>query len=686
MAQTIAQLIPKKSQEALVEYHKYISTITERQWNLRSMFRNIDLAYMREQDLTEEHLRARVSNRFGDANRIQNITVPVIKPQVRAAVAYQAAIFLSDYPIFPVVSDPQYIEAAKQMQAIIEENSVRGAWGRELLIFLYDAFKYNLSAVEVSWKKIVTAALDTDLSYKGGQEGKPKEIIWAGNCLKRWDPYNTYFDTRCIPFDIPAHGEFAGNTRLMSRTALKSFIASLDTKLLENIGPAFESPSLLNPASAAEFGSSYYLPMLNWDSIVDPQSITTNDWSVWMGLSAPQLGAGKIANQKGIYEVSTEYVRIIPSDFDLRVPAPNTPQVWKVIIVNHSVPIYIERQTNAHEKIPVLFAQPSEDGLGYQTKSLATDAEPFQQTATALMNSTLASRRRAITDRVLYDPSRVSEKHMNSPNPSAKIPVRPSAYGKPVAEAVYQFPYRDDQAATNMQELNMIISLGNILNGQNQARQGQFVKGNKTDSQWESTMSNATSNDQLTALLLESQIFTPMKEILKINTLQYQSSGVVYSNASQQQVKIDPLALRKAVLSFKITDGLLPEDKVISGDQLKVAAQVIGSSPALAAGYNVSQLFSYLFKVENVDFTPFEKSPEQMAYEQALQTWSNLAQIAMQKGVPFNQPQPLPQQYGFDPRTVNPATKMNSEEQSEPNKNDELDEMVRSSGGNNGAT
>ena len=656
MAATIAQFVPKATQEALVDYHKYISTITEKQWNLRSMMRRIDLAYIREQDLTEEHLRARVANDYGDADRLQNITVPIIKPQIRSAVAYQAAIFLNDYPIFPVVADPYFIDEAKQLQAVLEENSIRGAWARELLLFLYDGFKYNLGAVEVAWKKIVTAAIDTDLEFKGGKEGKPKEIIWAGNCLKRWDPYNTYFDSRCLPFDVPVKAEFCGHTELMSRVALKAFINSLETKLVENIVPAFESPSNLNPINAGEFGSSYYMPSLNWDAMVNPENLNQPDWSAWMGLVSPRVGS-KSVNFKGLYEVSTEYVRIIPSDFGLKVPAPNTPQVWKVIYVNHSVPIYVERQTNAHEKIPVLFAQPSEDGLGYQTKSLASDAKPFQQAASALMNATIASRRRAITDRVLYDPSRISEKHMNSPNPSAKIPVRPSAYGKPVAESVYAFPYRDDQAGMNMQEINTIVGLSNVLNGQNQARQGQFVKGNKTDSQWESTMQNATSNDQLTALLLESQVFTPMKEILKINTLQYQSTGTVYSPSQGREIKVDPLKLRQATLNFKITDGLLPTEKVISGDALKVAMQVLGSSPTLAQGYNVAPLFSYILKTENVNLKPFEKSPPQIAYEQALATWSQLAQLAIQKGAPFNQPQPTPQAYGFDPNVVNPEEK-----------------------------
>ena len=616
--------------------------------------RNIDLAYLREQDDTIENRRAEIANTYGDSNKIQNITIPIIKPQVRAAVAYQAAVFLTDYPIFGVVADPMYQPMAKQMQAVIEENSIRGSWARELLLFFQDGFKYNLSALEVDWCRIATATLETDVTFQGGQQGKPKTIIWQGNKLKRWDPYNTYFDARIEPYLIPTHGEFVGHTELMSRTALKQFIASLETKLIENIKPAFESPSLLNIGDTGTFGASYYIPRLNPKALLDVDSIESFDWMGWVG--AQQRGSNAGINYRGLYEVSTEYIRVIPSDFSLRVPAPNTPQIWKLIIVNHSVVIYAERQTNAHEKIPVFFGSPSEDGLSYQAKSLAIDAMPFQQVGSALMNSVLAGRRRAVTDRVLYDPSRVSEAHINSPNPSAKIPVRPSAYGKPVGESVYAFPFRDDQAGVAMQEIQAVVQFGNVLNGQNQARQGQFVKGNKTDGQWESTMTNATSQDQMTALLYEAQVFTPLKEVLKINILQYQGAGTIYSQSQQRNVEVDPLELRKAVLNFKITDGLLPTDKVISGDALKVALQTIGTSPALAQGYNVAQAFSYILSTENVDLSPFEKSPNQVAYEQALGMWNQLAQLSIQKGVPFTQPQPLPEQYGFNPEAINPAT------------------------------
>lgn len=656
--------ISKKSQEGLRTFHQLVCQQTDKQYNLREQFRQIDLSYLRTKDLTTEQWRAKLANALGDSNRIQNITIPIVKPQVAAAVDYQAAVFLTDYPLFGVVSDPQWEKQAIQFQAIIEENSIRGGWVREFLLFFINCFKYNLAAVEVTWDRVITAAIETDLNYKGGKEGKPKQVIWQGNCVRNWDMYNTYFDTRCKPYEIPTMGEFVGNTQLMSKTALKTFINTLETKLIENIIPALESPCGVTGYGNSD-GYGYYIPQLNPDALVDANAQYGVDWVAYAGLT--QNKNNTAINYKGIYEVTTEYVRILPSDFDIRAPAPNTPQIWKLIWINHQVLIYAERQTNAHEKIPVLFGQTDEDGLGYQTKSLAKDAEPFQDVASALMNSVLASRRRAATDRVLYDPSRIAEAQINNPNPSAKIPVRPSAYGKPVSEAVYPFPFNDNQAGITLQEISSLVQFANVLNGQNAARQGQFVKGNKTDGQWETTMQNATSKDQRSALLLEAQVFTPFKEIIKINTLQYQQSGAVYSDSLQRDVQIDPLELRKATLNFKVTDGVTPKEKVISSDTLKVGLQVIGSSPQLGQAYNVGPLFSYLMQTENADLTPFEKSSEQIAYEQALGSWQAMAQLAIEKGkdTAMLGPQPLPEQFGYDPRKNSPESK--TQETAPPN-------------------
>lgn len=652
MASTEQFYVPQKAQDALVDYHKRLVLRTNFQWDFRYQMEMIDRAYMREQDYTQEQWRAKIANRRGDSNRIQNVTIPVVKPQVAAAVQYQMSVFLDQYPIFGVAADPKFVDAAQQMQAIIKENSIRGGWARELYMFFFDGFKYNLSFLEACWDEEVVADLDSDPAYKGGKEGKPKKILWSGNKISRWDPYNSYWDLLCEPQNLSKEGMYAGTTKLMTKIALKMLILKIANKLKNNEKKAFESPTLLNLGFNGTEGTGYYLPALNPDVVIN-QNLLNDNWDTYLALPGNQQNPNGI-QYRNLYEVSKEYVRIMPAEFGMNVPEPNTPQVWKLWIVNHSVLIAAERQTNAHDLIPVFLGQPSEDGMKYQTKSLAIDAIPFQQTASALMNSVMAARRRAVTDRVAYDPSRVSEIHINNPNPSAKIPVRPAAYGKPVSEAFYQFPYRDDQSGTDMQGIQMVVAMGDKLNGMNQARQGQFVKGNKTDGQWSDVMNNATGQDRAYALVYEAQVFTPLKEVLKINTLQYQQPTTVYDEVNKQEIEIDPVQLRQAVINYEVTDGYLPKEKVLKTDTMMAGAQVIGSSPQLASQFNLGPMWTYLWKTQNVDFSPFQKPPAQVAYEQAAGAWQQAMMEAAKKGLQLSTPQPLPRDFGWDPNTQTP--------------------------------
>lgn len=646
-------LIPKASQEGILQFTSQCKSLNTQHWNIRNQMRKVDLAYMREQDLTREQSLAKASNNLGDPTKFQNITVPVILPQVEAAVTYQSSVFLTGHPIFGVTSNPDMIDQAMQMETIIEDQATKGGWSAELMKFFRDCFKYNLGAVEVNWVRKVTAALETDLTFDT-KNARPKETVWEGNALKRMDLYNCFWDTRCFPTELAQKGEFFGYVETYSRIALKQFIQELPDKLVDNVVAAFETGATQN---------DYYIPELNPDALEDANMRASTSWLSWVGIAASDQ---KIA-YKDMYEVTTIYARILPADFKLRVPAPNTPQVWKFIIVNNKTLIYAERQTNAHGLLPVLMAQPNEDGLGLQTKSLATNVTPIQQITSAMWNSIIAARRRAISDRGIYDPSRVDSAHINSENPSAKIPVRPAAYGKPVSEAYFPIPFRDDQSSILMQETGSLMGMADMISGQNKARQGQFVKGNKTLHEFNTVMSNANGRDQLCSILLEAQFFTPLKEILKLNILQYQGGVSLYNREKQQVVNIDPVALRKSVLEFKVSDGLTPTDKLVNADALQVAMQVIGSSPVISQQYNMGQLFSYFLKTQGAHIAEFEKPKEQIAYEQAVQQWQmTVSQIAQSlKGMDPAQvqelmksmpPQPTPEQFGYNPAGNDPLS------------------------------
>ena len=630
----------KDQQLQVVKYCTYAQTSLANQYSLRWNMESIDRAYMSETDWTQAQFLARLANKSGDADKLQNITVPIVMTQVQATLGYLTNVFLTGYPIFGVSSDPSNENAAMQMEAIIGENAITAGWAKELMMTFRDGLKYNLCAVECDWQQNNVWTIKTDPSKPNGAD--PVKTLWQGNVIKRMDLYNTFWDARVHPSEIHSKGEYAGYTELYSRTRFKEYVNSLYNK----VDPELVIAALQSQPIQGSIGSSTQAPFGYYQPLLNPYPFFNRtagfDWMEWAANAASTTTVGlSIAN---LFSVTIFYARIIPSDFRLSVPAKNTPQVWKFVIVNGQVVLSAERMTNVHNFIPMFFCQPIEDGLDYQTKSFASNVVGMQEASTAMWNAWTASKRRLVGDRVLYDPSRIRSKDINNRNPAAKIPVRPSAYGRPIAESVYAFPFRDEMTESFVQGSTAVINFANMINGQNPAQQGQFVPGNKTLHEYQDVMGHGNSSNQMMALTFEAAMFTPIKQVIKLNILQYQPDAVVYNPNTKQTVNVVPSDIRKESVHFKVSDGLIPTDKITSDDVLQTAIQQLASSPQLAGAFDIGSMVSYLLMTQGLDVSQFKKSPAQLQYEQALQAWSQAAEIAAKNKAPFNTPQPQPSQ------------------------------------------
>jgi len=119
--------------------------------------------------------------------------------------------------------------------------------------------------------------------------------------------------------------------------------------------------------TSASSYAHYYLPQINPAALLDRNPLQSFDWLSW-ATNDPRKNR---IRYKNMYQKFILYARILPNDFGMMVPEENTPQVWKFVIINNQVVLYAERLSNAHDYIPIIFGQPLEDGLQFQTKSFA---------------------------------------------------------------------------------------------------------------------------------------------------------------------------------------------------------------------------------------------------------------------------------------------------------------------------
>jgi hypothetical protein len=376
-------------------------------------------------------------------------------------------------------------------------------------------------------------------------------------------------DMTVSPANLHTDGEYFGYNKLMSRVQLKRLFAVLDSQKTTSAADAFKS-SFAGPTQDDTSAMMYYIPEINQYLNLSNTVFGTTNWGQWMGL--PGSSRNKL-EYRDHYLVTHFYCRALPSDFGARG---NQVKIYHAIIVNWSVVIFAEEMNVGYDTLPAFVMQPYEDGLGYQTQSMLDNALPFQDMSSALWNISLESKRRLVFDRLIYNPRLIDKKDIDNVSAVSRIPLRNASLAKDdntMARAIYQIPYREDNSGTNIQMSEMISAMADQATGQNKVDRGQFQKGNKTKTEFETTMVNSNSRQQLSSLAIEYQFMTPVKEVIKSNTLQYQQPGTILNRNLRQEVNVDPVELRKSILEFKLTDGLLPADKMLNSNLLTVFLQ-----------------------------------------------------------------------------------------------------------------
>lgn len=581
--------------------------------DFRALLEYRDRAYQMQLDQSSNRLKELRRNLEGSARRkVSDITVPIVMPQIESAVAYQAGVYLSSYPIFGVFGAPEQEDMAIQFETIFGQHSVQYGWSRELIKVFRNGFKYNWAPAFAYWKKQNIQKITTSTAVSSAGTAGLKSDTIGGNCIESWDPYNTFLDLSIEPAKYHEEGEAIGNNKIMNRMTFKRFVNSLDPSRTSQLREAFESgwQGLNGNANSA---TDYYVPLINPYLQQGRISAYGMNWLQWAGLTAQSArsdGRGPAIDYKSYYLVTTFICRALPSDFG---KPGNNPTTYLCYIVNWQYVIYVEELISPFDYLPVFIMQPNEDGLGYQTQSMLDNALPFQDMSSALWNISLESKRRLVFDRLIYNERFINKADIDPASAVARIPLRNASQfkGEDIGKAVYQIPYREDNSASNLQMSEMISQMADVASGQNKVDRGGFQKGNKTKTEFETTMQNSSARQQLSSMTIEHQFMTPLKETLKANMLLYQQPGAFLNRNSKALVTVDPVALRNATLEFTITDGLLPTDKILSSELMTVFMQTAQAMPVLMTEYDVLGMFVYWIKLKGGNWlNDFKRSPQ----------------------------------------------------------------------------
>lgn len=618
--------LPPAAEAKILALAKAILEEKSKRNAMATKMERIDKAYARHKAGAVEEVADGVDRRpgdmpCGDVFASDNVIPPIVVSQVDSYVGYLADVFLTGTPIFPVVSPPNKRKSAEQLEVLLDDHALIGGYVRELLLMIRAGVKYNISAIEQSWDSISEYQVMDSFADLSTQARKLQQGQKAFTRIKALDMYNTVWDMSVPPAEVSKEGDYAGYIERISKTRLKRLLNKLSAeRLAYNVTKALDST-----AGKGTTTDLYYTnpPVIHEYTVGrDP-----SNWDDYLGIKGVDAEGPTLYDGKA-YEIFTFYARIVPKEFALPGTGglTNHPQIWKFRIVNNSVVVQANRVVTAYDHLPILFGQPMEDGLGYQTQSVAEGSIPFQAAASTLYNIRFQAARRAIGDRALYNADLIQPGDINSINPSAKIPVRfKSLQSAGFGNAYQSIPFDMRGTETAISDAQQIAGFAQALTGLNGPRQGQFQQGNKSVSEWQDTMAASDYRLRLPAILYEAQVFAPLKQMLALNIFQYGANVKLVSQRTGEIEDINIDELRKEVLSFRVADGYTPKARLANTDLLMSGMNLIMNAPLLQQAYGnmLPNMFAHMMSLGGVrDLDLYAPKVEQQAAAPALQQQS----------------------------------------------------------------
>jgi hypothetical protein len=545
----------------------------------------------------------------------EELIVPLVQPQVRAARSAINGIFTSREPIFQAVAGKEFMEEAAVLTALMARDATFYNWRENIALSLGDGLRYNVMATKVDWAQTKRFVYQTS-------EGPRKltEVVYAGNKLQRLNPYNVFFDSRVDLATVHEYGDFAGFVDFYPRARFEKFWHEHREFLYTESKPELYQTPTNNPTPY------YYIPEFSKAHLSNFHEV--NFWENF--LEENSTNAVKRRYSLGV-EIMEFFLRCVPKDFGISIPDSTRPQVLQLIFANGKL-IHLSQYISNHSYIPIIFGQPYNDGLGHNNKSFSESLEDIQTLASKLWTAELQSTRRIVADRAIYNPALIDPDDINTTNPAAKIPLRRHSYNANPAQAYYQIPYDDRSIGLRLNQAREIYNFGYAVTGQNPVTQGQFIKGNKTNYQFGESMAASQGRIIDIALSLESHFFAPMKYLLLENMLLNVSPQTIFDPGTQEKLRVDPERLKNVGFEFTIADGLVEAQRIANLEGFIQLFTMAMQDQEFRLEYDIPKAFAYIAEILGVKhFRDFKLTPEEQRRKLEMMFATNAAQSTGQQ-------------------------------------------------------
>lgn len=546
-------------------------------------------------------------------------TIPLIDTQVETQAGHLAAMFCAINTIFRIAKAPETSAGfLTSVSRAMERYATRWKWQHEVLLGCCDASTYNLVVMEGKWVELKTET-------RAPSAGRALEMasLRAGFRIKRIDPLNAFWDPTLPPSEISEFGDFAGYHEQMSAVRLRNF-------LQEECAPTFwqsRMKDLLDDYGSGEFTVFRKRPEKSdgpkkANDVAKPSldALWTNGRSTSDSRKIPQR----------LHTVTHEYWRGVPADIGVNVvPKPNTSQTLLLRVLNGKYLIDAKVVNNYHRRLPILIANPMNRGEGITARALPDRLKPLQKLSSVLISQDVKSSRSAVAGRKLVNALMIDTEKLKGNE--VFIGVKQVPPGQSLRSAMEDVSHNDPVLGVRTDQALRIYNFGYDMTGQNSVTQGGFVKGNKTNAQFQETVAGSSRRQILTAIGFDTGIITPLGEILLSDLRQFAGDQQVYNQETGEMETLSREQLATIPFSFDLSAGLRAALNAAATAAMAEGMTLAAQNPALGGDMKLGQMFAHIMANQGAaGFEQFVKTAEDKQAEQLAVLQQQAAMQAIQ--------------------------------------------------------
>ena len=406
-----------------------------------------------------------------------------------------------------------------------------------------------MCVTDVKWQEdyayIPTQRMSPPASFLGipFRKGKlewdyEKVLRYKGNEVRVVSPYNFFPDPR-VPIRDFQLGEFCAVDEEMGDVQLEKL-----EKLKEVAGYKHVKPLMQSVLSEAQISPRFHSMVPEGGSAVK---------------STPEL---KLITQ----------MQIDINPKDLEIGKHDCPIRYMVWIANQQRIIKLEPMGYLHSKFTQNVAEYTPDQHSTVGKGLAGVIDYLQSTVTWFINSHIASVRRTIDSKFIYDPAGIDPKSLEVRSPY--IPLKKNVSRSGVDRWIKQFQ-TVDATQNHMTDADAINKIVQLVTGINDNAQGQYNSGRRSATESRAVTAGASARLRMHAGLIWSGCIDPMGQLMLANLRQGMDEQLWMRVIGEppadpmdaqayverfQRFKGDPTAIVQ-MDDFMVYDGTLPSEK-----------------------------------------------------------------------------------------------------------------------------